>query len=473
MTTMMEMEAYEATNHMTNDGDENITATRKKRSSSLSQKKSSSLPSETVEYLKAWMMSPEHVSHPYPTEQEKTKIMDATGIELKQLTNWFVNNRKRYWKPRVEARLQQRVPSMNMNTVTVTPVSVLSQVRNSTAQLPVPESMSMVAPTTPRSTDIEITLTRPSTVSPTHLIPPYSAKKAMLFPSQEKSNRVSFGSSSDMDWSHHQSSLHQICEESSSSSETSDINSMSQEDDDDDNDNCVGNDESTVVSFGSKEIAAPSATTRLSGEEVDERTGLVMRREVIDVNILHPLGSEDKTNLPTLKDVTILPNVPQERILRSFQNCDLCFSFPAHLTDAPKKIQSRRDAEVVRVKQHFLSIHVNDVKSVLTSAAGGEKAPIVPSPKKRSLETFDLCSSPVPTTTTPIEQEGPVTKLKRTKLCSKKLEVNIIKPDDCRPASYHCHSTQNWRDACSEARSRFDRSLPTLEEASLMFGYSQ
>jgi hypothetical protein len=71
-------------------------------------KKSSSLPVEVVEYLKAWMMSPVHIAHPYPTEQEKAQIMADTGIELKQLTNWFVNNRKRYWKPRVEARLQQQ-----------------------------------------------------------------------------------------------------------------------------------------------------------------------------------------------------------------------------------------------------------------------------------------------------------------------------------------------------------------------------
>jgi hypothetical protein len=76
--------------------------------SSKGQRKSSSLPSETVEYLKAWMMSPEHIAHPYPTEPEKAKIMADTGIELKQLSNWFVNNRKRYWKPRVEVRLQQQ-----------------------------------------------------------------------------------------------------------------------------------------------------------------------------------------------------------------------------------------------------------------------------------------------------------------------------------------------------------------------------
>jgi hypothetical protein len=66
----------------------------------------SRLPQETVDYLKAWMMSPPHINHPYPTEKEKAKIMAKTGIEPKQLTKWFENNRKRYWKPRVEAKLQ-------------------------------------------------------------------------------------------------------------------------------------------------------------------------------------------------------------------------------------------------------------------------------------------------------------------------------------------------------------------------------
>lgn len=71
-------------------------------------RKSTSLPAETVDYLKAWMMSPEHIEHPYPTDKEKAQIMADTGIGLKPLTNWFVNNRKRYWKPRVEARLQKQ-----------------------------------------------------------------------------------------------------------------------------------------------------------------------------------------------------------------------------------------------------------------------------------------------------------------------------------------------------------------------------
>ena len=75
---------------------------------STKKRKSTVLPRSTVDYLKNWMMSPDHIAHPYPTEKEKLEIMEATGIELKQLTNWFVNNRKRFWKPRVEARLQQQ-----------------------------------------------------------------------------------------------------------------------------------------------------------------------------------------------------------------------------------------------------------------------------------------------------------------------------------------------------------------------------
>ena len=63
--------------------------------------KAAPIPADVVEYLKAWMMSPEHVAHPYPNKQEQLDIMADTGIESKQLSNWFVNNRKRFWKPRV------------------------------------------------------------------------------------------------------------------------------------------------------------------------------------------------------------------------------------------------------------------------------------------------------------------------------------------------------------------------------------
>mmetsp|Transcript_21206 Transcript_21206/g.29710 ORF Transcript_21206/g.29710 Transcript_21206/m.29710 type:complete len:403 (-) Transcript_21206:297-1505(-) len=96
-----------------------VSSQKASEKSAVKTRKSSSLPTETVEYLKAWMMSPEHVAHPYPTEQEKEQIMRDTGIELKQLTNWFVNNRKRYWKPRVEARLQQQAQAQSVAAAVV------------------------------------------------------------------------------------------------------------------------------------------------------------------------------------------------------------------------------------------------------------------------------------------------------------------------------------------------------------------
>jgi hypothetical protein len=60
------------------------------------------LAPDVIEYLRAWMMSPAHVQKPYPTEEEKAEIIAATGIDKKQLTCWFSNNRKRYWKPMMD-----------------------------------------------------------------------------------------------------------------------------------------------------------------------------------------------------------------------------------------------------------------------------------------------------------------------------------------------------------------------------------
>ena len=61
-----------------------------------------SLSEHTVDYLKNWMLSPEHIQNPYPTPHEKIQIMQDTGIEKKQLICWFSNNRKRIWKVKID-----------------------------------------------------------------------------------------------------------------------------------------------------------------------------------------------------------------------------------------------------------------------------------------------------------------------------------------------------------------------------------
>ncbi|KAL7539541.1 hypothetical protein ACHAXR_009376 [Thalassiosira sp. AJA248-18] len=78
------------------------TPTKRKSSDTATPAKGNALSTQTIEYLRAWMMSPEHVDHPYPNEHEKAKIMEDTGISSKQLTCWFSNNRKRFWKPKME-----------------------------------------------------------------------------------------------------------------------------------------------------------------------------------------------------------------------------------------------------------------------------------------------------------------------------------------------------------------------------------
>ena len=55
-----------------------------------------------------WMMSPEHIDHPYPSEAEKGELAIAAGITLRQVSVWFTNARKRVWVP-MRQRLEVRV----------------------------------------------------------------------------------------------------------------------------------------------------------------------------------------------------------------------------------------------------------------------------------------------------------------------------------------------------------------------------
>ncbi len=57
------------------------------------------LPEHAVHVLKSWMLSPEHVDYPYPTDTEKAELMAEAGITMKQLGVWFTNARKRIWLP--------------------------------------------------------------------------------------------------------------------------------------------------------------------------------------------------------------------------------------------------------------------------------------------------------------------------------------------------------------------------------------
>ncbi|XP_065875436.1 homeobox protein knotted-1-like 6 [Euphorbia lathyris] len=61
------------------------------------KKKKGKLPKEARQLLLNWWNV--HYKWPYPTEADKVALADATGLDQKQINNWFINQRKRHWKP--------------------------------------------------------------------------------------------------------------------------------------------------------------------------------------------------------------------------------------------------------------------------------------------------------------------------------------------------------------------------------------
>ncbi|KAK3940530.1 hypothetical protein QBC46DRAFT_364062 [Diplogelasinospora grovesii] len=57
------------------------------------RKRRGNLPKETTDKLRAWFIS--HLQHPYPTEDEKQELMRQTGLQMNQISNWFINARRR------------------------------------------------------------------------------------------------------------------------------------------------------------------------------------------------------------------------------------------------------------------------------------------------------------------------------------------------------------------------------------------
>ncbi|KAI0439288.1 homeobox KN domain-containing protein [Xylaria telfairii] len=57
------------------------------------RKRRGNLPKEVTEKLRAWFLG--HISHPYPTEDEKQRLVRETGLQINQISNWFINARRR------------------------------------------------------------------------------------------------------------------------------------------------------------------------------------------------------------------------------------------------------------------------------------------------------------------------------------------------------------------------------------------
>ncbi|CAG8542648.1 822_t:CDS:2 [Ambispora gerdemannii] len=58
------------------------------------KRKRGNLPKQTTALLKSWLA--EHKKHPYPTEEQKLFLVRKTGLSLQQISNWFINARRRH-----------------------------------------------------------------------------------------------------------------------------------------------------------------------------------------------------------------------------------------------------------------------------------------------------------------------------------------------------------------------------------------
>ena len=68
----------------------------------LKRRKKGKLPKDARIALMDWWNT--HHRWPYPTEEEKVKLSEITGLDQKQINNWFINQRKRHWKPTDDMR---------------------------------------------------------------------------------------------------------------------------------------------------------------------------------------------------------------------------------------------------------------------------------------------------------------------------------------------------------------------------------
>jgi len=72
------------------------------------KKRRGNLPKAATNLLKKWVF--DHLFHPYPTEEEKNSLSLQTGLSLNQISNWFINARRRILQPMLEnVRNQQTV----------------------------------------------------------------------------------------------------------------------------------------------------------------------------------------------------------------------------------------------------------------------------------------------------------------------------------------------------------------------------
>ncbi|XP_015785871.1 homeobox protein homothorax isoform X2 [Tetranychus urticae] len=76
-------------------GEEDDDERNKKR-----QKKRGIFPKTATNIMRAWLF--QHLTHPYPSEDQKKQLAQDTGLTILQVNNWFINARRRIVQPMID-----------------------------------------------------------------------------------------------------------------------------------------------------------------------------------------------------------------------------------------------------------------------------------------------------------------------------------------------------------------------------------
>ncbi|XP_058806532.1 homeobox protein homothorax-like, partial [Phymastichus coffea] len=87
-------------------GEEDDDSTGKKN-----QKKRGIFPKVATNILRAWLF--QHLTHPYPSEDQKKQLAQDTGLTILQVNNWFINARRRIVQPMIDQSNRAVFPTLS------------------------------------------------------------------------------------------------------------------------------------------------------------------------------------------------------------------------------------------------------------------------------------------------------------------------------------------------------------------------
>merc|ERR1719512_477342 len=93
-------EAGDASNASVGSGDGSGLDDDDPTGKSKNAKKRGIFPKVATNILRAWLF--QHLTHPYPSEDQKKQLAQDTGLSILQVNNWFINARRRIVQPMID-----------------------------------------------------------------------------------------------------------------------------------------------------------------------------------------------------------------------------------------------------------------------------------------------------------------------------------------------------------------------------------